>query len=246
MFWALPKEVREWQKSTKYYLKYNVLSYIVFETNFNPDGYEGLKKFELYFTYSSTLEDLKASGLTEKKLRNVMKQLEEEGYIEWVYKSNTKHKPSVLKNLVSEKIALEQEQTTTKPKKKKSDKLKAPKEVNPDIEEIWSKYPNKKGKTDAVKGIEKALKEHSKEEMIRAVERYKEEKKGVDIKYIKNGSTFFNTGYIDYLDENYQQNINEKDKSIERRKHKISFGLNNSEFDYQNRPKNYVPIDPTM
>lgn len=47
----------------------------------------------------------------------------------------------------------------------------------------------------------------------------------------------------------------EKDKSIkeyiERRKHmeythKISFGLNNSEFEFQNRPKNYVPIDPTM
>lgn len=243
MFWALPEEVREWQKNTKYYLKYNVLSYIVFGTNFNPDGYEGLKKFELYFTYSSTLEDLKASGLTEKKLRNIMKQLEEEGYIEWVYKSNTKHKPSILKNLASEKIALEQEQTTTKPKKEsKPKKPKEPKEINPDIEEIWSKYPNKKGKTDAVKYIEKALKEHSKEELIRAEERYKEEKKGIDIKYIKNGSTFFNTGYIDYLDENYQQNINEKMEHI----HKISFGLNNSEFDFQNRPKNYVPIDPTM
>ena len=76
MFWTLPKEVREWQKSDKDYLKFNVLNYIVFETNFNSDGYEGLKKFELYFTYSSTLEDLKASGLTEKKLRNIIKQLE--------------------------------------------------------------------------------------------------------------------------------------------------------------------------
>lgn len=215
MFWALPEEVREWQKSTKHCFKYNVLSYIVFETNFNPDGYKGLKKFELYFTYSSTLEDLKGYEITKKKLQSIMKELEEDGYIEWIYKSNTKSKPSIIRNLISEKIALEQEQTTTKSKKKKSDKPKAPKEINPDIEEIWSKYPNKKGKTDAVKGIEKALKEHSKEELIRAIERYKEEKKGVDIKYIKNGSTFFNTGYIDYLDENYQNFINEKEKRNE-------------------------------
>lgn len=212
MFWALPEEVRSWQKSTKYYLKYNVLSYIVFETNFNPDGYKDLQRFELYFTYSATLEDLKPSGLTLQKLKTIMKQLEEEGYIEWVYKSNTKHKPSILKNLASEKIALEQEQTTTKHKKKKVDKPKEPKEVNPDIEEIWSKYPNKKGKTEAVKYIEKALNKYSKEELIRAEERYKEEKKGVDIKYIKNGSTFFNSGYIDYLDENYQKFINEKEE----------------------------------
>ena len=101
---------------------------------------------------------------------------------------------------------------------KKADKAKESeesKEVNPDVEEIWSKYPNKKGKTEAVKGIEKALNKYSKEELIRAEERYKEEKKGVDIKYIKNGSTFFNSGYIDYLDENYQKPINEKEKRRE-------------------------------
>ena len=211
MFWATPEEVRKWQKSTKDYLKFNVLNYIIYETNFNPDGYNGLKKFELYFTYSNTLKDLSPCGITLQNLKTIMKQLEEGGYIEWVYKSNSKYKPSILKNLASEKIALEQEQTTNKPKKKKSEKPKVPKEVNPDIEEIWSKYPNKKGKTEAVKGIEKALKKYSKEELIRAEERYIEEKKGVDIKYIKNGSTFFNSGYIDYLDENYQNPVNEKE-----------------------------------
>lgn len=216
MFWALPEEVRAWQKSTKYYLKYNVLSYIVFETNFNPDGYKDLKRFELYFTYSSTLEDLKPSGLTEKKLRNIMKQLEEEGYIEWIYKSNTKHKQSIIKNLISEKIALEQEQTTTKAKKEsKPKKPKEPKEINPDAEYIWSLYPNKKGKDTAIKKIEGLLKKYTVKELETFVERYKREKQGVDIQYIKNGSTFFTSGYKDYTDENYQETTKNNNKKYD-------------------------------
>lgn len=211
MFWALPEEVRAWQKSTKYYLKYNVLSYIVFETNFNPNGYNGLQRFELYFTYSATLEDLKPSGLTLQKLKTIMKQLEEEGYIEWVYKSNTKHKPSIIKNLISEKIAEEQTATTTKEKKEsKPRKPKEPKQSNPDAEYIWSLYPNKKGKDTAIKKIEKLLKEYTKEQLETIVERYKREKQGVDLQYIKNGSTFFNGGYKDYTDENYQENIEDE------------------------------------
>ena len=188
----------------KDFKKYLVTSYLIKNTDF--------KTFEILFTYSATLEDLKASGLTEKKLRNIMKQLEEEGYIEWVYKSNTKHKPSVLKNLVSEKIASEQDRKAIKLEKFK--KMKATRKVNSDIEEIWSLYPNKRGKAYAIKKIEKLLQIYSKEELIRAIKRYKNEKKDTDMRYIKYGSTFFNDGYLDYTDENYQQLIKEEEKRI--------------------------------
>lgn len=222
MFWALPEEVRSWQKSTKHCLKYNVLSYIIFETNFNVEQYKGLNRYELYFTYSATLEDLKGYEITKKKLQTIIKELEEEGYIEWVYKSNAKSKPSIIRNLISEKIAEEQATTTTKEKKDtKPKKPKEPKEVNPDAEYIWSLYPNKKGKDTAIKKIEKLLKEYTREQLETIVERYKRENEGVDIKFIKHGSTFFNTGYTDYLDCNYQEIT--KDNEEEEIKRKFDF-----------------------
>ena len=39
--------------------------------------------------------------------------------------------------------------------------------------------------------------------MKRAIERYSAENVNTDMQYWKYGSTFFNSGYIDYLDENY-------------------------------------------
>lgn len=74
------------------------------------------------------------------------------------------------------------------------------------VEEIWSLYPKKQGKASAIKTIPKLLKEYSKEELIRCVERYSSEvkAKNTELQYVKNGSTFFNGGYLDYLDSNYK------------------------------------------
>lgn len=78
--------------------------------------------------------------------------------------------------------------------------------INSDIEEIWSKYPEKKGKEKAAKEIKKILKTISKEELIRAVNRYtegvKKERSNGFNKCYQYGSTFFKSGYIDYLDSN--------------------------------------------
>lgn len=75
------------------------------------------------------------------------------------------------------------------------------------IEEIWSLYPKKQGKASAIKTIPKLLKEYSQEELIRCVERYLAEikLKNTEMQFIKNGSTFFNGGYMDYLDINYKE-----------------------------------------
>lgn len=79
-----------------------------------------------------------------------------------------------------------------------------------DYEEIWKAYPNKKGKDKSITYIKKILKSISKEDLLRCIDRYKEDVEnqranGFKTLAYKNGSTFFNCGYIDYLDENYQE-----------------------------------------
>ena len=41
------------------------------------------------------------------------------------------------------------------------------------------------------------------DQMLRAIDRYVKECQYLN-RYYKNGSTFFNSGYVDYLDENYK------------------------------------------
>ena len=74
-----------------------------------------------------------------------------------------------------------------------------------DALEIWSLYPKKKGKSDAMKKIPKILKKISKEELIRCIDRYKSEFKNNNYTYMVYGGRFFNGVYEDYLDENYTE-----------------------------------------
>lgn len=92
-----------------------------------------------------------------------------------------------------------------------------------DVEEMWRLYPLKQGKANAIKKIPKLLKQYGKEQIIRCIDRYiqyvdNQRKTGFpELKY-KNGSTFFNTGYVDYLDCNYQEDIIAKPKEEPRRR----------------------------
>ena len=70
---------------------------------------------------------------------------------------------------------------------------------------LWKKYPNKKGKAIAYNKIPKLLKKYSLEELMRCIDRYSKEVQGKDKQYIKQGGTFFTNGYVDYLDENYEE-----------------------------------------
>lgn len=72
-----------------------------------------------------------------------------------------------------------------------------------DVEDIWSIYPNKKGKAKAITKIPKLLETYGKEQLIEAVKRYCLDAKGVDQQFILHGSTFFNGRFEDYLDSNY-------------------------------------------
>ena len=77
-------------------------------------------------------------------------------------------------------------------------------------EDLWHEYPNKSGKANAIKKIPKLIKEYGYEQMLRTIERYIQDveykrNNGFKTLQYKNGSTFFNTGYVDYLDENYTE-----------------------------------------
>lgn len=100
---------------------------------------------------------------------------------------------------------------TSKKKSKRKENINT---LSPEeIEDIWVLYPNKKGKARAVKQITKLLKRFSKDEIIRAVQRYADEVKNTDKQYIKHGDTFFNEAIEDYLDNNYQGEENSSRKN---------------------------------
>ena len=65
-------------------------------------------------------------------------------------------------------------------------------------------YPKKEGKGQVGDAQKKKLYAIGPEEMTRAINRYIKAKDGKDRQFLQNGSTFFNSGYVDYLDANYQ------------------------------------------
>ncbi|MFQ9515370.1 MAG: DUF4373 domain-containing protein [Eubacterium sp.] len=83
------------------------------------------------------------------------------------------------------------------PKKPKIPK----KQIDDFFETVWKLYPKKRGKGKVSEAKKIKLYEIGIDELTRAIERYKNECS--DIQFMQNGSTFFNSGYVDYLDENY-------------------------------------------
>ena len=71
------------------------------------------------------------------------------------------------------------------------------------LDRLWVLYPVKKGKGQISVTQKKKLLKIGYDEMARAIERYKQYVESVDYLHYQNGSTFFNGGYIDYLDANY-------------------------------------------
>jgi hypothetical protein len=74
------------------------------------------------------------------------------------------------------------------------------------FEKIWSMYPKKEGKGKISDTKKKDLLKLG-DEITRAIERYKKkiETKKIEMRYVQMGSSFFNSGYVDYLDENYTE-----------------------------------------
>ena len=80
------------------------------------------------------------------------------------------------------------------------------------FEKVWKLYPNKKGKGKLTSSKTKLKKIYQLgDELIRCIDRYKDSKE--EWKKWQDGSTFFNSGYVDYLDQNYTEM--KDNKSIE-------------------------------
>lgn len=85
-------------------------------------------------------------------------------------------------------------------------------EINDFFESIWKLYPCKKGKGQVSDAKKKALYEIGYEELSRAINRYKAGLARDEWRKPQNGSTFFNSGYVDYLDANYSEPKQEEPK----------------------------------
>lgn len=77
------------------------------------------------------------------------------------------------------------------------------KEADELFEFLWSQYPfMKRGKGSVSTTQKKKILKVGKEQMLRCMQRFAIDMTGKDEQYIMRGSTFFNSGYIDYLDVN--------------------------------------------
>lgn len=80
------------------------------------------------------------------------------------------------------------------------------KAINECFEKLWKQYPNKRGKGQVSDAKKKVLYQIGEEHIQRALKRYIDGlEKDASWRKPQNGSTFFNSGYVDYLDENYEK-----------------------------------------
>lgn len=78
---------------------------------------------------------------------------------------------------------------------------------------LWELYPCKKGRGRVTVTAKKNLLKVGYDELARAIGRYKDElERDSDWRKPQNGSTFFNSGYVDYLDANYVPDKHPKPK----------------------------------
>lgn len=84
----------------------------------------------------------------------------------------------------------------------------APADAQAFFESVWKLYPEKKGKARVSDKSKRALLAHGYNTVKRCIERYVADKP--DWKQYQHGGTFFTSGYVDYLDENYTQNATGK------------------------------------
>lgn len=87
------------------------------------------------------------------------------------------------------------------------------KEANELFERVWKLYPKKIGKGQVSDTQKLKLLKIGYDELERAVKRCCQYNKDRDMQYWQNGSTFFNSGYVDFLDENYAEHADDNEKA---------------------------------
>lgn len=81
------------------------------------------------------------------------------------------------------------------------------------FDSLWAQYPLKRGKGQVSHAKKLKLWNVGYGQMTRAIQRYLHElAKEADWRKPQNGSTFFNSGYVDYLDANYDGDFEKKNE----------------------------------
>lgn len=162
------------------------------------------------------------TGLTQREVRTAIEHLKTTG--ELTSKSYNKFTVFTVNNYclyqvsdkqidnqtTSERQTNDKQSTTIEEEKEREESKKDNKntscksEAESLFENLWKLYPNKKGKAQVSLAAKQRLLKVGYDEMVRAIDRYKAElEKDSDWRKPQNGSTFFNSGYVDYLDANY-------------------------------------------
>ena len=110
------------------------------------------------------------------------------------------------------------------------------------LNRLWRLYPVKKGKGRISAAQKKKLLKIGYDEMARAIERYKRYVESVDYLHYQYGGTFFNGGYVDYLDANYDPKSELEVRSSQTKSSQKKNMFN----DYPHREYDFDEIERTM
>lgn len=211
----------EWYENTNVF---RLFYHCLLHTNLEDKRYCG-KEIKAGQFVSSIPRISAETGLTESQVRTALKKLKDTGYISTkstnkytIYTVNEYQKyigGQVAETTTEENKVVENgtkmEQTEEKAKetceKSKENCEKPNKKAFIDcFERLWKQYPNKRGKGQVSDTKKKTLYEIGEEKIERALKRYLDDlSKDSSWRKPQNGSTFFNSGYVDYLDENYEK-----------------------------------------
>lgn len=202
----------EWYESTNVF---RLFTHCLLHTNTQNIRYCGREIKAGQFVSSITRISAE-TGLTESQVRTALKKLKDTGYISTkstnkytIYTVNEYQKyidcGQVAETTTEENTVVENGTKMEQPVERKDENAKK-KAINECFERLWKQYPNKRGKGQVSDTKKKTLYEIGEEKIERALKRYLDDlSKDSNWRKPQNGSTFFNSGYVDYLDENYEK-----------------------------------------
>lgn len=212
----------EWYENTNVF---RLFYHCLLHTNLEDKRYCG-KEIKAGQFVSSITRISAETGLTESQVRTALKKLKDTGYIstkstnkytiytvigyqEYIdcgqVAETTTEENKVVENGTKMEQTVEKVKETCEKSKENCEKSNK-KAINDCFERLWKQYPNKRGKGQVSDAKKKVLYQVGEEHIQRALQRYLDGlERDASWRKPQNGSTFFNSGYVDYLDENYEK-----------------------------------------
>lgn len=213
----------EWYENTNVF---RLFYHCLLHTNLEDKRYCG-KEIKAGQFVSSITRISAETGLTESQVRTALKKLKDTGYISTkstnkytIYTVNeyqkyidcgqvakaTTEENTVVKNGTKMEQTVERKMEQPEKNAKETCEKSNKKAINECFEKLWKQYPNKRGKGQVSDAKKKVLYQIGEEHIQRALKRYLNGlEKDASWRKPQNGSTFFDSGYVDYLDENYEK-----------------------------------------